>query len=285
MKAEERKHLKENEFQEWLGRAWKSITSGSTTNTIIWSVILVGLLLAIGWRYYSRTTLMGQSAVWSTLDNAGSVEALEAIIKDNKNSMPGRVARFHKTRFEMQDAMSRIAGPSYEDRAKAADALESVRDSYRELSKESVKEQPLAEEALMGLAKAEETLAAIPKADNDKEMRGSLDQAKLYYLDLASRYTKSPLGEQAANRAKALDDRKSAIDGFYKGLTSAFGKPPPPPPPPPLPEPPKPDAKGPDLPKLPEAPKAPDPKPADAPKPPDASSSNAAKADPPKPPQ
>ena len=74
MKAEERKHLKENEFQEWLGRAWKSITSGSTTNTIVWSVILVGLLLAIGWRYYSRTTSAGLSAVWSNLETANTIE-------------------------------------------------------------------------------------------------------------------------------------------------------------------------------------------------------------------
>ena len=59
MKAEERKHLKENELAERLGRYWRTIASGSVTNTIIWGVILIGLALAIGWRYYSDVTFRG----------------------------------------------------------------------------------------------------------------------------------------------------------------------------------------------------------------------------------
>ena len=78
MKAEERKHLKENAFQDWLGRAWKSVTSGSTANTIVWSAILIGLVAIIEWRYYSNAAFVARSAAWLALDNANTVVAIIA---------------------------------------------------------------------------------------------------------------------------------------------------------------------------------------------------------------
>ena len=45
MKAEERKHLHQNEFATGLKNAWQTIASGSTVNTIVWGVILLGLVL------------------------------------------------------------------------------------------------------------------------------------------------------------------------------------------------------------------------------------------------
>jgi hypothetical protein len=247
MKAEERKHLKENEFQTWISRAWKSITSGSTMNTIVWSVILIALVLAIGWRYYSNSTFVTRSAMWYALDNATTVDALNAIIKENKGAVVGRVARFDLARFQMQDAGSRLAGPNHADRVTAADDLQAARDSYRELAKESGAEPALVQEAMMNVAKAEETLSGVPKNNSETEMRGSLAQAVVLYRELASKYPKSYLGEQAAARAKEIDDHRTQIEAFYIGLSKEHG---PPPPPPAMPEP----AKTPELPK-PEAPK------------------------------
>ena len=81
MKAEERKHLKENEFQEWLARSWRAITSGSTANTIVWSAILVVLLGLIGWKYYSSASLLSRSELWYDLDKANTIDALNKIIR------------------------------------------------------------------------------------------------------------------------------------------------------------------------------------------------------------
>src|SRR5262245_8484938 len=184
MKAEERKHLKENEFQTWLGRAWKTISSGSTANTIVWSVILIGLVLAIGWRYYSRATFESRSAAWYSLDNATTVDALNAIIKEYKSDVVGRIARFDLARYQMQDSLSRLAGPNFAERQTAADDLQAARDTYRELAKESGSDPTLAQEAMMNVAKAEETLSTVPRADSDSEMRGSLAQAIALYQEL-----------------------------------------------------------------------------------------------------
>jgi hypothetical protein len=255
MKAEERKHLKENEFQTWISRAWKSITSGSTMNTIVWSVILIALVLAIGWRYYSSSTFVTRSAMWYALDNATTVDALNAIIKENKGTVVGRVARFDLARFQMQDASSRLAGPNHADRVTAADDLQAARDTYRELAKESGSEPALVQEAMMNVAKAEETLSGVPKNNSETEMRSSLAQAVTLYRELASKYPKSYLGEQAAARAKEIDDHRTQIEAFYIGLSKEHGAPPPAMPEPaktpelPKPEAPKPDAKSPEIPK------------------------------------
>jgi hypothetical protein len=106
----------------------------------------------------------------------------------------------------------------------------------------------------MGVAKAEEVLAAIPKADNPKEPRGSLDTAEQAYADLAKRYPDSYFGKQAAKRAEELASHKTQIRGFYDSLMEAHASAAAPPPlPPAAPAP----AMTPAGPSLPEAPKAP----------------------------
>ena len=246
MKAEERKHLKENEFQEWLARSWRAITSGSTANTIVWSAILVVLLGLIGWKYYSSASLLSRSELWYDLDKANTIDALNKIIKENKDKAVTRVARFHLARYEMQDALTRLAGPILDDRRKAAKDLEDARDAYRDLAKETSGDATLAEESLMNVAKAEETLAAVPKADNESEMRGSLAQAVALYQDVAKRFPESFLGKQAAARAKEIDDHRTQFEAFCIALSKEFGKK----------EMAKPDLKGPELPMPPETPKA-----------------------------
>lgn len=241
MKAEERKHLKENDFQEWVGRTWRSIMSGSTINTIIWSAVLVGLVVLLGWRYYSNTAFAARSAMWTALENANTPDALNAIIKEGKGTSVGRVARFHLARYQLQDAQSRLAGPNPNDRGTAADDLVAARDSYRDLVKENPGEPTLTEEAMLNIAKAEETLAGVPKAGSETEMRGSLDQAVVLYNELATKFPKSYMGQFAAKRAREIEDHKTQITAFYNALSKEHAKPP--------------ELKAPELPKPPDAPK------------------------------
>jgi hypothetical protein len=225
MKAEERKHLKENELADRLGRLWQLVASGSTTNTIIWGVILVGLALIIAWRYYSAATFRTQAAEWSAVERATTVSDLEQIIKDHPGTVVGRITSFHLTRHQMYDALARIASPNSEDRTKAADTLTSVRDRYAALGKDASAEPELVQEALMGVAKAEEVLAAIPKADNPNETRGTLAAAESAYQELARRFPDSYFGKEAAKRAGELDNHRTQIQAFYNGLIEAHAPP------------------------------------------------------------
>jgi hypothetical protein len=267
MKAEERKQLERNELARRLNTAWQGLSSNSTTVTIIWSVILIGLVALIGYRYYARSSAETRSELWSRLDRSADVAELENIIKTHPNTEAGRIAKFHLSRFQLQDALTRLAASTNDEKLKAAADVEKARDRYAELINESAREPLLMQEAMLEVAKAEEVLAGVPTEKDPNVMRGSLDRALEKYDALAKKFPQSVLGEKAAKRATEIRDRRAQVEAFYLSLSMVQGKtetPALPPPPTPTPTPLLP---GPDLPKASEAPKAEQPKPADATKP------------------
>src|SRR4051812_4038081 len=136
MKAEERKHLERNELASRLNTAWQGMTSNSTAVTVVWGVILLGLVGLIGYRYYPRSSAETRSELWSRLDRADTTE-LEKIIAEHKNTDAARIARYHLSRFQLQDGLSRTASPNNStERVKAAEDVEKARDRYAELAKE-----------------------------------------------------------------------------------------------------------------------------------------------------
>ncbi len=268
MKAEHRKQLEKNELADRLGHTWQALTSESASSklTIVLAVVLFAAVVILGWRYYARTTSEGRSAMWVAVDFATDEDRLRTIIKEHPGSEAARIARFHLARAEMQDALSRLASPNSEERRKAGDRLQEVRSQYAELAKEVTDEPVLVQEALMGVAKADEVLASVPKADNDNEMRGSLEQALASYQDLAKRYPDTFLGKEAAQRAKELSEHATQVKAFYIALSKEHGKPEPPPPAPVPPLPPLTPPTPPAGTQLPEAPRAPAVKPDEGPK-------------------
>src|SRR5438445_3023918 len=130
MKAEQRHKLEQNELSKRLGKVWQAVNSGSTTATVIWGVILLVLVVAIGWRYYSRTTSDTRSRLWYELDTATNVDELKKVADEAKGTAVGRVARFHQARFLMQDGLGKLTSASADERAKAADNLEEARKLY-----------------------------------------------------------------------------------------------------------------------------------------------------------
>jgi len=163
MKAEERKHLERNELASRLNTAWQGMTSNSTAVTVVWGVILLGLVGLIGYRYYARFGAETRSELWSRLDRADTAE-LEKIIAEHKNTNAARIARYHLSRFQLQDGLNRIASPNNStDRAKAAEDVEKARDRYAELAKEREPDPLLNQEAMMGVAKARKRWRASPR--------------------------------------------------------------------------------------------------------------------------
>lgn len=258
MKADERKHLEENELQHWLTDAWSSVTSGSTVNTIIWGLVVLGLVLYIGWRQYANTTAKTRSASWEAFELADSPPKLESVVQEYPETTAARMANFNLSRVQMQDAMTRVAGPIRAENTQAADMLEKVKKRYLDLAKDSADEPSLVQEALTNAAKIEETLCGLPKEADKSQPRGSLDAAVKLYDELAKRYPKAFLGERAAARSKEIADRRPAFDALYRSILKEIA-PPPAPPAPTLP--PTPIVPTPEAPKPAEPPKPEDPKP------------------------
>ena len=106
---------------------------------------------------------------------------------------------------------------------KAGDRLQEVRSQYADLAKEVTDEPVLVQEALMGGAKADEVLASVPKAENDNEMRGSLEQALAAYQDLAKRYPDTAFAHLSNARIKsAAGDFAGAAEDAKKAQAVAI---------------------------------------------------------------
>lgn len=223
MKAEERKHLKENELQTGLSKAWDLATSNSPTATRVWTGILVVLIAVLGWVIYSRLSVDQSSVLWSRLDFAYNDGELKKIVDEHPNSPQATIANFHLARIKATDGLSRLGTPgSSAVRDEAASKLDEARKLYIELMKKSDLLPSMAQETLLQLGKIEENLATVPTEDG--KFRGSIDTAAKYYEDLKAKHPATPFGEEAGQRAETLRKKKAEIDQLNEALARVNGK-------------------------------------------------------------
>jgi hypothetical protein len=123
----------------------------------------------------------------------------------------------------LQRGAEKIGNPLQHD--EAIKDLVKARQFYQDLAPLCRSEPILQQEALMGVAKAEESLIAAPDPTNPKQPAGNIDRAIGYYEALANQYPESFQGKAARQRAKELKDNKQQIEAFYAQLNRPQAKP------------------------------------------------------------
>jgi tetratricopeptide (TPR) repeat protein len=222
MKAEHRHELKTNALAENLNRLLQGLKTAPSRHTIVtWVVIGVIAVIALGGYFWWKTERDNRSALWLKVDDAerklddaanpDDVEAalgdLKKLADDHPGTLQARVVRFDRARALFHRGLERL----YADHDKAVEDLTKARDLYAELSKEpggSRDNNPLlAQEALMNVAKANESL-------------GELDDAQKGYEKLAQAYPNTVLGKAADERAKYLADdaNRAKVKQLYDKL-------------------------------------------------------------------
>lgn len=239
MKAEERKHLQQNELAATIEGWWKGNGKVSSTVWIVAAVLVLGGLLVYAYFYFSKRDDSTKSAAWLELERATDLSQLEKVAEANRGTSVGRAAKLQIARATLQEGLDTLGSETR--RTAAVASVEKARDLYAGLIKELADDPQGQREAMLSAAKAEESLIAIPKADNPQESRGTLDKALEYYEELAAKHPDSYQGKLAADRAKEIKENKAAIQAFYQDLAKAYA---------PKSEPPKIE-----VPKLPELPK------------------------------
>jgi tetratricopeptide (TPR) repeat protein len=206
MKAEHRHELKTNALADSLNRLLQNIKAGPSRHGLLLTTVVAGVLIvAIIVYFLWRTGRQADSARWvkvdeaqGQLDDATNNDEIENDLKEfdkladqNAGTLQARVLRFDRARGLFRRGLESL----YSDHDKAIDDLKQARDAYAKLASESTgeKEATLAQEALMNVAKADESL-------------GDLDAALSGYQKLASTYPNSVLGKAAAERVKYLED-------------------------------------------------------------------------------
>lgn len=272
MKAEKRHQLQTNVLADSVGRLLQGMKSAPRTrSTLVWVFVVLAVGTIILWRYGVYASLGHYSALWSEVDNASrdpqnGPSKLVQIGDENRGTLPGRTARFEVARLYLQSGQAGIR--AVWERNDAVKRIYQALRLYRKLVKDCLDSPLLTQEAMMGIAQAEESLVSIPTKtvlakdtdtpDPDDPQAFDLQRALASYEQLAKLYPDSPLGKEADNRAREIEKDRAGIEKFYADLNAwasrskdAFPEPkfdlspltPPPPSPVPVP-----GAAGPDLP-------------------------------------
>jgi hypothetical protein len=222
MKAEHRHQLQTNVLADQMGRLYQNMKSpGQTSSVLGWTLGGLLIVAVVAWQYLAGTALTDGSALWLNADAAthddpsSMLRRLEILADDSHGTLAGRTARFEVARlmFEMGERDDAIMS-----RAESVKSLGRARDLYEELSRECADEPLLRQEALMGVAKAEESLAGSKDPANAEE---DLKKALESYKKLANEYPDSFQGKAAAARIKVLEGQMTEVAKFYQDLYSA----------------------------------------------------------------
>ena len=222
MKAEKRHQLQRNALADGVGRLVQSVRSGPTTrSTMIWVFVILTLAAVVLWQYGAHATQVRYSQLWTAVDNASrdpntGPSKLLQIGDQNSGTIPGRSALFQVARIEMENGQALIR-----TRFRQTDAAKQINESrklYKKLAGECADASLLVQEAMMGIAQAEESLVGIPGSVLGPEYADEvfdLKRALKSYHELARLYPDSFLGEQAAKRAAEIEKDEPAIEKFY----------------------------------------------------------------------
>jgi hypothetical protein len=231
MIAQHRRELHTNLLADRMGRLVRNVQSApKSTSIILWSFVVLAAGTFIIWEYAARSSQGSSSALWARVDIAlhspqegtgqldNAAKQLDNVAKENPGTIPGRAARFEMARLQFERGQTNLT--SFDDirRTAAAASLKHAQALYQQLAKECADAPLLAQEAMMGRAKAEEALVSVSNTEKPDEKLGDLDRALEYYRALAGKYPESILGQQAKAHIKELEDNRSKVESFYVEL-------------------------------------------------------------------
>jgi len=208
MKAQHRKELQTNALADRLGRILQSAKAGpSRTAVVIWSLLLLAAAVLLGWFAYDHYSKKENSAENRELEEASTRDDYKKIADAHPNTPAGRIARIMYARLSLRDGLDHLYAGLPDERDAAKKNIEEARDTYDKLAKDCKDAPLLAQECLMGAAKARESL-------------GDYDGALTSYKQLANDHKDSYLGKEAETRAQALsdDEKRAQIEEFYQAM-------------------------------------------------------------------
>jgi tetratricopeptide (TPR) repeat protein len=227
MKAEHRHELKTNALADMMSRALHTLKTGPSRHGLFTiGVIVVVVVLALGGYLWWKDRKNARSALWVKVDGAerrldlaanedeveGAVKEFEQIASANPGTLPGRVMRFDRARTLLRWGLEHLYSP---ERDRALKQIKEARDIYAKLEADTGrdKEPILVQEAMMSVARADESL-------------GDLDAALKGYTKLANAYPKSVLGKAAKERADYLGDEnnRKQVQELYDKLAKELDR-------------------------------------------------------------
>jgi hypothetical protein len=222
MKADERKEIETNKLRAWLSRM-KTKMQGRSLYVFVGTLILIVAVGAIIW-FWRSSVAAADSTRWiefrAAMD-ADEPKKYQEIIDAEKHSdkVTVKLAKFMKARRIMYgDGMDQLGSPNARDRTTALEKVEEGRKLYEEVAGELTDYPVLQQEAWLSCAKAEETLLGIPRANDDKAMRGDFNRMIEYLKKAAAINAGSDASKNYDNKIATRSAQQQEIVTFYQRL-------------------------------------------------------------------
>ena len=213
MKAEHRKELMTNTLVNRLGEAVHGMKDGPSRGTLfVLAGVALLIILALIWRYLATSGEEADSARWLKWDSVTTPEQLKAFVENDKDvegQPQSRLARLEEARRGLYEGLRQLGNAG--TRKKAQEDLKRAAGLYEKLAEEYADKPLLHQQALLGAAKAYESI-------------GEADQARKYYQQLQNKYTNTMFGQDAAEQLQRLDAAEKNDE--FKALKDELNKPP-----------------------------------------------------------
>jgi hypothetical protein len=223
MKADHRKELERNALVENLAKSAEALKSHGKLLRLVGGIAAAVLGVGILSWYFLGGVSTAQSHLWERLSAANDIGAFEKLAQENRGTIQARTARFESARILFQEGFTDFG--TSDRHGDAVAKIDKARSLYEGLIAESGSFPLLLQEALMGVARAEETLCATPKTESPGQMYGSLDKAAEYYKKVAEGSGDSFQSKKAAERLKTIQEKRNDLQTFYADLNRRFSKP------------------------------------------------------------
>ncbi len=231
----EQKDTEQNALASRLSRGWTNFKQGKLVSYRLMAVLIL-LIAGLGlWWYISAERRKATSARWMDFDEANTPKKLEELAEKNPNTVTARIALLLIARTQLgPEGIDRLGATNPEVRLKAIENIEKARESFGKLLDQFKDDPVFKAECLLGLAKSEMALVAVPaKMDQPTglgpvaaptEFRGKVSKVVEYldqFADAAAPDT--PWATNSKKLADALRNEQSATAAeFIKIQRSLF---------------------------------------------------------------
>jgi len=214
----EQKDTEQNALATRLGKIWGNFKQGKIIS-YKWMAILLIVTAAIGVTWYIvHERKAANSKRWMDLDEASTPDALEEYSTKNPGTIQDRLARLQRARNLLGDSGIELLGASNPElRSRGVANIEKARELFQKLLDDFKGDPVFKAECLLGLAKAEAALVAIPTSPGQlTEFKGSVSKTVEYLDQLAEAAApNTPWATDAKKLADALRDEKAASSSEF----------------------------------------------------------------------
>lgn len=196
-----------------ISRLWDNFKQGKLIGYRLMALFLIVIAVVFTVWYIIHERSKANSQRWRSFEEANTQAAFEEISKNNPNTLQDRMARFQIARDRLGiDGIDQLSASQQADRQRALQNIEKAREDLVKLLPEFNDEPILKAECLLGLAKAEATLVAVPASEGQlTEFKGSLPKVVEYLDQLVAVVPEdTSWAKESKKMADALRDPNSA---------------------------------------------------------------------------